>query len=82
MATPEIFQHPLIDQMLAYQDLRDELERDNFGKWVIIHDSELAGICESYEKATAIAREQGLNVLDCLIRQVGVEVPVILSYGR
>ena len=82
MATLYNLEHPLVDQILVYQELQDTLERDNFGEWAVICDSKLIGTYRSYEKATADARSQGVNVLNCLIRQVGVEAPVILSYGR
>ena len=82
MAVAERFEHPLIDQAMAYHEMRDALESEFFGRWVVICDSELQGDYETYQAAATAAQERGLDVLNCLIRQVGVEPPIILSYGR
>ena len=36
----------------------------------------------SFREAEAAARELGLDVLTCFIRQVGVESAIFLSYGK
>ena len=66
MATSELFEHPLSGEIMAYQRMQDDLEREFFGRWVIIHDSEkTGGDYESYREAEAAARELGLDVLAC-----------------
>lgn len=83
MATQELFEHPLAEQILAYQQMQEQLERDYFGRWVIIHGSIREGSdYESYEDAAAAARKLGLDVLACFIRQVGVDSAIFLSYGQ
>ena len=83
MATSDLFRHPLADQILAYQRMQKQLERDHDGRWVIIHGSDRVGLdYESYGEAEAAARELGLDVLACFIRQVGVETAIFLSYGK
>ena len=83
MATPELFEHPLEDQILAYQQLQRQLERDYLGRWVIIHGSNRIGAdYASYEEAAGAARELGLDVLACLIRQIGVDSTILLSHGK
>ena len=83
MATSELFEHPLSGEIMAYQRMQDDLEREFFGRWVIIHDSEkTGGDYESYREAEAAARELALDVLACFIRQVGVDSAVFLSLGE
>ena len=33
----------MLDQLMAYHLMREELERDHLGRWVIIHNSKLMG---------------------------------------
>ena len=83
MATSELFEHPLANEILAYQRMQDDLEREFHGRWVIIHDSQkTAGDYGSYSEAEAAARELGLDVLACFIRQVGVDSAIFLSQGE
>ena len=83
MSTPELFEHPLADELLAYQRMQDHLEREHYGRWVIIHGSDRVGEdYDSYQDAAAAAKEFGLDVLSCFIRQVGVETAIFLSYGK
>ena len=82
MAVAERIDHPLIDQAMAYHEMREELESQFLERWVVIHDSQCIGDYESYQEAETAASEMGLSILDCFIRQVGIEPAVILSYGR
>ena len=83
MSAPELFEHPLADEMMAYERMQNELEREHDGRWVIIHGSDRVGEdYESYQDAAAAARELGLDILACFIRQVGVETAIFLSYGK
>ena len=83
MATSELFEHPLSGEIMAYQRMQDDLEREHYGRWVIVHGSEKAGEdYESYLDAEAAALEMGLDVLACFIRQVGVDTAIFLSHGK
>jgi hypothetical protein len=83
MATSELFDHPLANQVMAYQQMQEDLERNHFGRWVIIYESKLVGDdYESYKDAEVATQEMGLDVLACFIRQVGVDTAIFLSYGR
>ena len=82
MAVVEKFEHPMIDQAMAYHEMRDDLESQLLDRWVIIHESHLIGDFGSFDEAKAAVEAKGLSPLDCYIRQVGVEPPIILSYGR
>ena len=83
MATPELFEHPLADEIMAYEQMQNDLERDFHGRWVILHGSKKIGEdYGSYREAEAAARDLGLDVLACFIRQVGVDSAIFLSYGK
>ena len=83
MAPSELFEHPLADEIMAYQRMQSVLEREHYGRWVIIQNSDRVGEdYESYEEAAAAAKEFGLDVLTCFIRQVEVESAIFLSYGK
>ena len=75
-------EHPLIDQMMVYEEMRQQLESNCFGRWVVIDDGRLVGAYETFEEARADARKKGLDPLNCLTRQVGVEPPIVISYGE
>ena len=65
----------LSKEMAAYERMRDELETDYFGKWVIVHDEKLVGTYDEVEDAAYEAiRRFGRET--CHIRQVGPQ-PVI-----
>ena len=75
-------EHPLIDHMMMYEEMRQELESNCFGKWVIIDDGEIVGEYETFHEAESAAQERGLNVANYLVTRVGVEPTIILSYGK
>ena len=82
MATAARLEHPMIDQLIAYHQMRGDLERDYLGQWVVIYDSKLVGDgYETYDDAVEAARQLRLNDLECLIRRVGSEAH-ILSYSQ
>ena len=97
MSTPELFEHPLADELLAYQRMQDELEREHYGRWVIINGSDRVGEDDgSYQDAAAAAQELGLDVLVlqshinligtfnfryCLISLATEKLPVARSVG-
>ncbi len=60
----------LSSQIAAYEEMRDLLETDHFGKWVVFHGGELVNTYESFEEA---AEEAVLRFGrgPYLIRQVG-----------
>ena len=60
----------LSEEIAAYEKMRDILETDYFGKWVIVHDGQLIGTYDEFEKAAVDAvRKFGRGPY--LIRQVG-----------
>ena len=70
----------LSKDMAAYDRMRDELERDYFGKWVIVRDEELVGTYDESEDAVNDAiRRFGRGPYH--IRQVGPQ-PIISIFSR
>ena len=74
-------EHPLLDQLKAYEAMKDNLERDHFGRWVIIHNGMLKGDYDSYESAEAAIDEMDINAIEYLLKQVGAEPNIIISLG-
>ena len=66
----------------AYERMRDYLETDHFGEWIVVHDEELAGTYSSFEDAAHDAiRRFGRGPY--LIRQSGappVTLPASVLY--
>ena len=68
----------LSQEIAAYDRMRNVLEMDHFGKWVVVHDEELVGTYEDFQDAAEEAiRRFGRGPY--LIRRVG-EGPVTLPY--
>ena len=61
----------LSEEIAAFERMKDELETDHFGKWVVIHDEKLIAVYDGFEQAAEDAvRHFGRGPY--LIRQVGV----------
>ena len=57
-------------QISAYEEMRDILETDHFGQWVVFHDGQLIGTYDSFQNAA----EEAVRCFGrgpYLIRQVG-----------
>ena len=72
--------HPLLDQVSAYEAMREDLEREYPDRWVIISGNSLVGDYATFLDADEAATKMGLNKLECLFKPVGVET-VIISTG-
>ena len=66
----------LLDNISAYDALRDVLETEHYGKWVLFHDRELIGAYDDFQEVAneAVTR---FGRGPYLIRQVG-EPPLVL----
>lgn len=71
-------EHPLLDQIQAYQDMKEELNRDYFGRWIIIHQGQVQGDYESFDDAEEARKNLGIPIMECLTKLVGYE-PTIIS---
>ena len=66
----------LSSQISAYEEMRDVLESDYFGRWVVFYDGELVETYESFEEAAEDAVSR-FGRGPYLIRQIG-EPPATL----
>jgi len=72
----------ITDEITRYDELRNELEIDHTGEWVLIHDREMIGLFKSFDSAGEAVRRFGRGPY--LIRQIGappVILPAALMYG-
>ena len=69
-------------QIAVYEDMRDSLETDHYGEWVVIHNEELVGTYEFFEKAAEDAVMR-FGRGPYLIRQIGappITLPASVLY--
>ena len=79
MEVLNLYDYPRFVNAFAYDEMKEELEREHWGKWVVICNLELLGAYGSLDEAQQAAKEAGFDFLDCCIRLVGVEpLPIIL----
>lgn len=74
----------LSKEIAAYDGMREALEVDYFGKWVVVCGGELVGTYEAFEDA-ADAAVQRFGSGPYLIRQVGappVTLPASVIYRK
>lgn len=66
----------LKNEIAAYERMRNDLELEHLGKWVVVRDEKLVGTYESFEEAAESAVER-FGRGPYLIRQVGAP-PLVL----
>lgn len=66
-------EHPLLDQIQAYRDMKEQLERDYFGRWIIIHQGQVQGNYDSFDDAEVARKKLGIPIMECLTKLVGHE---------
>ena len=72
----------LTDEIAAYEDMRNGLEAQHFGEWVVFHNQELVGTYKEFEEAASDAIER-FGRGPYLIRQVGaapMRLPASVQY--
>lgn len=73
----------LSKQISAYERMRDNLETDRLGKWVVFYNEQLIGTYETFEDA-ANSAVQKFGRGPYLIRQVGapdhITLPASIMY--
>ena len=72
-------EHPLLDQIQAYQDMKEELERDYFGRWTIIHQGQVQGDYDSFGDAELARKNLSIPIMECLTKLVGHEPTIVIS---
>src|SRR6266852_4059439 len=82
-ATPRRTTMPELDvEISAYDSMREKLESEHMGKWVLLHDRQLVGVYDSFD----IAAEEAVKRFGggpYLIRQVGarqITLPASVMY--
>lgn len=74
----------LSKQIEAYEEMRDELEMDHFGEWVVFYDEQLVDTYPSFQDAAQDATHK-YGRGPYLIRQVGASrvarLPSSLQFG-
>lgn len=76
-----LYDFPRLVNAFAYDEMKEVLEQEHWGKWVVIDNSELFGIYQTFEEAEEVADEAGLDFFEYFITQVGPSPTVILSHG-
>ena len=76
-----LYDYPRFVNAFAYDQMKESLEQEHWGKWVVIDDSELFGVYQTYEEADEAASAAGLDFFEYFITQVGAIPAIILSYG-
>lgn len=74
----------LDENIAVYDAIRERLEQEYFGKWVVFHDLEFVGSYDEFEDAAEVAITR-FGRGPYLIRQVGqqpIRLPASLLYGR
>jgi hypothetical protein len=72
---PPTLVETLKNELQTFESRRDELLGTSLGKWVLIHDGELAGAFESQADAINIGYQRFGNVPFLVKQIVPVEVP-------
>ena len=72
-------EHPLLDQIQEYEDRKEELERDYFGRWIIIHRGKVQGDYDSFDSAEEARKELAIPIMECLTKLVGNEPTIIIT---
>jgi hypothetical protein len=78
MADINVYEIPSLANAMAYEDMKEELKQEHWGKWVVIDDLKLFGVYESFDEAKEATKEAGLNFLDSCIARVGARAAIIL----
>lgn len=71
-------------EIAVYEEMRERLEAEHFGKWVVIHDKKLVGAYDDFQDAALDAISK-FGRGPYLIREVGktepVPMPASLLFG-
>ena len=68
--------------LAAFEEMRENLENEHMGKWVLFHQGKLEGVFDSFEEVAAIATEK-FGRGPFLIKQVGappITLPASVAY--
>ena len=72
----------LQDEIAAFESMRNDLELNHMGEWVIVHNSQVAGTFPAFEQAAEVAVAK-FGRGPFLLRQIGappVTLPASVMY--
>ena len=72
---------PYIANILACDSMKEQLERDYWGKWVIFSGMKLYGVYGSLDEAEKVAKDAGPAIRDHFLARVGDHPTVVLPHG-
>ena len=81
MKVLNLYDDPRFVNAFAYDEMKETLEQEHWGKWVVIDNSELFGVYQTYDEADNAAGAAGLDFFEYFITQVEAEPAIILSHG-
>ena len=70
-----------LNNHIAFNTMRDQLESQHPNSWVVFHDQEFVGHYATYDAAREGARDQNLYLAHCLFQKLNATPPIILSNG-
>ena len=70
---------PILDQLEAYEAVREGMERDYFSRWVVFYHGAFQGGYDSFDTAEEARRTKGIKTHESLVRQVGKDHAIILA---
>ena len=79
MSVGGILMHPTIRQIMVYEGLREDIERNHKGRRTLVANESLIGIYDTCEDTVIAATENDFPIEDYIVPWIGVE-NVILSF--
>ena len=74
----------LDEQIAVYESMREDLERDHMGEWIVMREGTVAGYFETHWDATEAA-VQRFGDGPYLIREIGaadaLQIPAAVQFG-
>ena len=80
MKVLNLYDDPRFVNAFAYDEMKEALEQEHWGKWVVIDNSELFGVYQTFEEADEAAGSAGLKFFEYFVTQVGLRPAIILSH--
>ena len=76
-----LYEDPYIANMLSCDNMKEQLERKYWGKWVVIANLELFGVYDSMDEAELAAKSAKSQLRDHFTTKVGDRSTVVLPNG-
>lgn len=76
-----LYEDPYIANILAFDNTKEQLERDYWGKWVVFSSMKLFGVYDSVDEAEYAVTAANPAIRDHFLAKVGQRATVVLSHG-